>query len=74
VGYIIPSGTNNSGGSMAFGNKYGLGCLVFLSSFGFLIGAFGALMGILYDSKITNTWKAAVGSFIGFLAASFIQF
>jgi hypothetical protein len=45
--------------------------------FGFLIGAFaGAFIGeLVHDSKNhKRAWKAATGSFIGFLASTFMQF
>lgn len=79
--YIIPSkGTKQFGGS-----KYGIwgtniGLVIGLLSpipFGFLIGAFaGAFIGeLLYDSKNhKRALKAATGSFIGFLASTFMQF
>jgi hypothetical protein len=79
--YIIPSkGTKRFGGSSygIWGTNIGLVAgLLSPIPFGFLIGAFtGALIGeLLYDSKNhKRAWKAAVGSFIGFLASSFMQF
>ena len=79
--FIIPAqGTKKFGGS-----KYGvwgtnIGLIVGLLApipFGFLIGPFvGAFIGeIIYNSNDhKRALKAATGSFIGFLASSFIQF
>jgi uncharacterized protein YqgC (DUF456 family) len=79
--YIIPSrGTKRFGGSSygIWGTNIGLVAgLLSPIPFGFLIGAFtGALIGeLLHDSKNhKRAWKAAAGSFIGFLASSFMQF
>jgi hypothetical protein len=79
--YVIPSrGTKRFGGSSygIWGTNIGL-VLGLLSPvpFGFLIGAFaGAFIGeLVYDSKNhKRAWKAATGSFIGFLASTFMQF
>ncbi|MBQ0909149.1 DUF456 domain-containing protein [Flavobacterium sp. F-328] len=79
--YVIPAqGTKKFGGSSygIWGTNIGL--LVGLLApipFGFIIGPFiGALVGeLLYDSKNQQrAVKAAVGSLVGFLASSFIQF
>jgi uncharacterized protein YqgC (DUF456 family) len=79
--YVIPSrGTKRFGGSSygIWGTNIGL--IVGLLSpipFGFLIGAFtGAFIGeLLHDSKNhKRALKAATGSFIGFLASTFMQF
>src|SRR3970282_616143 len=79
--YTIPAqGTKRFGGS-----KYGIwgtniGLIVGILApipFGFLIGPFlGALIGeLLFDAKDHGrALKAASGSFIGFLASTFIQF
>lgn len=79
--YIIPSmGTKRFGGSKwgAIGTTIGL--IIGLISpipLGFIIGAFlGALIGeLLYNSKdIQRAFKAAFGSFLGFLASTTLKF
>ncbi|TRX39498.1 DUF456 domain-containing protein [Flavobacterium restrictum] len=79
--YIIPAqGTKRFGGSSygVWGTNIGLVVGVFTPiPFGFLIGPFlGAFLGeLLYDYKDHNrALKAATGSFIGFLASSFMKF
>ncbi len=79
--YLIPAkGTKKFGGS-----KYGiwdtnLGLILGIVTpipFGFIIGPFfGAFVGeLLFDSKDhKRALKAATGSFIGFLASSFMKF
>lgn len=79
--YVIPArGTKRYGGS-----KYGIwgtniGLVVGILApipFGFLIGPFvGAFVGeLIYNSKDhKRAWKAATGSFIGFLASTFVKF
>ncbi len=79
--YVIPAkGTRKFGGS-----KYGIwgtniGLVVGLLApipFGFVIGPFlGAFIGeMIYDSKDQKrALKAATGSFIGFLASTFMKF
>ncbi|EIA09552.1 DUF456 domain-containing protein [Flavobacterium frigoris] len=79
--YVIPAkGTKYFGGS-----KYGIwgtniGLIIGILTpipFGFLIGPFlGAFVGeLFFDSKNhSRAIKAATGSFIGFLASTFIQF
>jgi len=79
--YIIPAqGTKRFGGS-----KYGIwgtniGLIIGIFSpipFGFLIGPFvGAFVGELFfdASNHGRALKAATGSFVGFLASTFIQF
>ena len=79
--YVIPAkGTKRFGGSSygIWGTNIGLviGILAPVP-FGFLIGPFlGALIGeLIYDFKDHNrALKAAAGSFVGFLASSFMKF
>jgi uncharacterized protein YqgC (DUF456 family) len=79
--YIIPAkGTKKFGGSSygIWGTHIGLivGILAPVP-FGFIIGPFvGALLGeLIYDFKDHNrALKAAAGSFMGFLASSFMKF
>lgn len=79
--YVIPAkGTKRFGGSSygIWGTNIGLviGILAPIS-FGFLIGPFvGALIGeLIFDFKDHNrALKAAAGSFVGFLASSFMKF
>lgn len=79
--YTIPAqGTKRFGGSKygIWGTNIGLVIGILASiPFGFLIGPFlGAFIGeLLYDSKNHGrAIKAATGSFVGFLASTFIQF
>lgn len=79
--YIIPSmGTKRFGGSKwgAIGTTIGLIVgLITPIPLGFIIGAFlGALIGeLLHDSKdIQRAFKAAFGSFLGFLASTTLKF
>jgi uncharacterized protein YqgC (DUF456 family) len=79
--YVIPAkGTKHFGGSSygIWGTNIGLVIGIFAPvPFGFLIGPFvGAFVGeIIYNSTDhKRALKAATGSFIGFLASSFIQF
>lgn len=79
--YVIPAkGTKKYGGSSygIWGTNIGLviGLLTPIP-FGFIIGPFvGAFLGeLLYDSKNhQRAFRAATGSFIGFLASSFLNF
>lgn len=78
--YVIPAqGTKRFGGS-----KYGIwgtniGLVIGLIApipFGFIIGPFlGALIGeLIFDSRdVSRALKAAIGSFIGFLASTFLK-
>ena len=78
LGYIIPAeGTKRFGGSKAgaIGTTVGLIVGLFFP-FGILIGPFlGALIGELIFNKTNSkiALKAAFGSFIGFLAGTFIN-
>ncbi len=79
--YVIPAqGTKRFGGSSygVWGTNIGLIVGIFAPiPFGFIIGPFaGALVGeLIYNSKDHNrAFKAATGSFIGFLASSFMKF
>ena len=79
--YVIPAkGTKRFGGSSygVWGTNIGLVVGIFAPvPFGFIIGPFlGALAGeLIYNSKDhTRALKAATGSFIGFLASSFMKF
>jgi len=79
--YTIPAkGTKHFGGSSygVWGTNIGLVVGIFAPiPFGFIIGPFlGALVGeLIYNSKDHGrALKAATGSFIGFLASSFIKF
>ncbi len=79
--YVIPAqGTKRFGGSSygVWGTNIGLVVGIFAPiPLGFIIGPFvGALVGeLIYNSKDHNrAFKAATGSFIGFLASSFMKF
>jgi uncharacterized protein YqgC (DUF456 family) len=79
--YVIPAkGTKRFGGSSygVWGTNIGLVVGIFAPiPFGFIIGPFlGALVGeLIYNSKDhKRALKAATGSFIGFLASSFMKF
>ena len=79
--YIIPAqGTRKFGGSGygVWGTNIGLLVGIFVPiPFGFIIGAFvGAFVGeLIYNSKDKNrALKAATGSFLGFLASTFMKF
>lgn len=79
--YVIPAkGTKRFGGSKygIWGTNIGLIVGIFAPiPFGFIIGPFvGAFVGeMINDSKDSQkAFKAATGSFIGFLASTFIKF
>lgn len=79
--YVIPAkGTKRFGGSSygIWGTNIGLIIGIFVPiPFGFIIGPFiGAFVGeLLYNNKDhQRALKAAAGSFIGFLASSFMKF
>ncbi|GAA0738676.1 hypothetical protein GCM10009431_06830 [Gaetbulibacter jejuensis] len=78
--YVIPAmGTKRFGGSKAgmIGTTIGLIIgLIFLGPFGIIIGPFfGALIGELINkSEFDKAVKAAFGSFLGFLASTFMKF
>lgn len=77
--YVIPSkGTKYFGGSKhgIWGTNIGLIIGIFLPPFGFILGPFlGALIGeLIYNSSDQKrAFKAALGSFIGFLGSIFIK-
>jgi uncharacterized protein len=79
--YIIPAkGTRKFGGSSygVWGTNIGLIVGFFIPiPFGFVLGAFlGAFLGeLIYDKQDKKrALKAATGSFLGFLASSFMKF
>lgn len=78
--YTIPAkGTRKFGGSSygVWGTNIGLIIGIFAPiPFGFIIGPFvGAFVGeMIYNSNHQRALKAATGSFIGFLASSFLKF
>ncbi len=79
--YVIPAkGTKHFGGTSygIWGTNIGLVVGIFAPiPFGFIIGPFvGALIGeLIYDNKNhKRALSAATGSFVGFLASSFVKF
>lgn len=78
--YVIPSkGTKKFGGSSygIWGTNIGLVIgIITPVPFGFIIGPFvGAFIGeMLFDRNHQRAFKAATGSFVGFLASSFMKF
>ncbi|WP_411893290.1 DUF456 domain-containing protein [Winogradskyella sp. A2] len=78
--YIIPAiGTKRFGGSRSGMIGTTLGLIVGLLSpipFGIIIGPFiGALIGeMIHRNDLDKALKAAFGSFIGFIASSFLKF
>lgn len=77
--YVLPAkGTKRFGGTKygVWGTNIGLIVGLFFPPFGFVIGSFlGAFLGeLIYNSKDTKgAFKAAVGSFLGLLASSFMK-
>ena len=78
--YIIPAiGTKRFGGSKAGMIGTTLGLIIGLLSpipFGIIIGPFvGALIGeLINENDINKALKAAFGSFLGFIASTFLKF
>lgn len=78
--YVIPAkGTKHFGGTKygIWGTNIGLIVGLFFPPLGFIIGPFvGAFVGeMIYNSQDKNAaFKAALGSFIGFLASTFMKF
>ena len=77
--YVLPSkGTKHFGGTKygIWGTNIGLLIGLFFPPLGFIIGPFlGAFVGeLIYNSKDTKgAFNAAVGSFLGLLASSFMK-
>lgn len=78
--YLIPAqGTKRFGGSKygVWGTNIGLVLgIIAPVPFGFILGPFlGALIGeLIFDSRdVSRALKAAIGSFIGFLASTFLK-
>lgn len=78
--YIIPAiGTKRFGGSKSGMIGTTLGLIVGLLSpipFGIIIGPFiGALIGeLIHRNDFNKAFKAALGSFLGFIASTFLKF
>lgn len=76
--YIIPVyGTRKFGGTSygVWGCTIGLIAGIFIPPWGLIIGPFvGAFIGeLLANSNTENAWKAALGSFIGFLFGTLLK-
>lgn len=76
--YIIPVyGTRKFGGTSygVWGCTIGLLAGIFIPPWGLIIGPFiGAFVGeLLANSNTENAWKAALGSFIGFLFGTLLK-
>ncbi|MGB3467013.1 MAG: DUF456 domain-containing protein [Cyclobacteriaceae bacterium] len=76
--YIIPLiGTKRFGGSKygAWGSTIGIVVGLFLGPIGIVLGpAIGAFIGeLIYQRDVNVALKAALGSFIGFLAGTFLK-
>ena len=77
--YVIPSiGTKKFGGSKygVWGSTIGIVVGLFIPPFGIILGpAIGAFAGeLIYQKKADVAFKAAIGSFLGFLAGTFLKF
>ena len=77
--YVIPTiGTKKFGGSKygVWGSTIGIILGLFVPPFGIILGpAVGAFVGeLIYQKKTDVAFKAAVGSFLGFLAGTALKF
>lgn len=76
--YVIPAwGTKKFGGSRygVWGSTLGFLAAFWMGPWGVIIGPFvGAFIGeLLANQSSSNAMKAAIGSFVGFLAGSFVK-